>query len=666
MLSHCNPLAAMSAAPGSPGPAPRRPVATLLLGLLVLPAMAGAAFTVARPSFAAEAEARSTEGGAWVIAGRWYVGPGRREAVLLDHASGPGAATPTQRPGDAAIAPPDDKAPSTAPATSPDDPTPRPRHSVTPGLPLDAAAIREAGLALQVVTDAHAVRLEASGRTLTLPMGRRTSRTLTLIGDADAPRIEIDGEAAPELRGAWIAMIRLGAPRRLEIALVGARYGTLRVAAPHRAPLPLAIPTPPEAASETMARLDSAPAAAAPSTRRRASRVVQNGDHAALLPSSPPGVDPTRIPRPLPPASATQPRVAATTAPSTPPPGATRPLPPGSSAVRRYPTPLPPEPGPAGTPPRAAVQRTLDDTGAIFQWPFADDTPDDMEPRDPWLWRLQVRGGVQTVTARYYRGILQANEGGIIQLDAAARVILYDKPQAPVFQQWTVDMGLETQNYFGPNGGERPVPNNVKFVELYWWGGMSTTLFQRWTVSLYPTQRTITSGPIPPIDGDVHGVDLRIAFNDATRKYPWRLNPYVVVSSEYENNSDRGDNDGDRVSFYLELGLEPEYVLVRIADRVPLTLRTPIRAGFSLKDYYESPVTGESDFFGFFQAGLELSLPVAAFAADAAGRAFVWEATAGVHVIVLGESAEDLADRNTVMGGDRVDLIGVLGIEASY
>jgi len=37
----------------------------------------------------------------------------------------------------------------------------------------------------------------------------------------------IDGEAAPELRGAWIAMIRLGAPRRLEIALVGARYGTL-------------------------------------------------------------------------------------------------------------------------------------------------------------------------------------------------------------------------------------------------------------------------------------------------------------------------------------------------------------------------------------------------------------------------------------------------------
>jgi hypothetical protein len=106
----------------------------------------------------------------------------------------------------------------------------------------------------------------------------------------------------------------------------------------------------------------------------------------------------------------------------------------------------------------------------------------------------------------------------------------------------------------------------------------------------------------------------------------------------------------------VEFGIEPSLVVVESED-YPVTASFPILVGGSLYDYYEPG----NDFFGYFKGGIVFSVPLS-FVPHEFGA---WEASAGIHFLVLGDDARTIS-RAAGTGGDRVQTIGRFGVSVSY
>ena len=73
-------------------------------------------------------------------------------------------------------------------------------------------------------------------------------------------------------------------------------------------------------------------------------------------------------------------------------------------------------------------------------------------------------------------------------------------------------------------------------------------------------------------------------------------------------------------------------------------------------DYYEDPVTGDDEAFGYFDLGLAVNIPLA-FIPEDFGE---WNFSAAGHFLFLGDSLE------TLNGGDDFKALGVFGVSLSY
>ena len=153
-------------------------------------------------------------------------------------------------------------------------------------------------------------------------------------------------------------------------------------------------------------------------------------------------------------------------------------------------------------------------------------------------------------------------------------------------------------------------------------------------------------------------IDLTLAWDDAaiTQEQlglPFSFQPYVLFAFEVSGASDGvGSGNGG----YVEFGIEPSFVLVE-SETYPISIAFPMVVGGSLYDYYEPG----NDFFGYFDGGVVLSVPLS-FVPPEFGA---WEASAGVHALVLGDDARAIS-RAAGTGGDRVQIIGTVGVSVSY
>ncbi len=133
-----------------------------------------------------------------------------------------------------------------------------------------------------------------------------------------------------------------------------------------------------------------------------------------------------------------------------------------------------------------------------------------------------------------------------------------------------------------------------------------------------------------------------VAFDDSASAFP--LSPKVILAFELGSGSaDGGANKGT----YLELGVRPT---VKLAPAV--TLAIPIKSGLGLNNYYEGP-TGDNR-FGFFDTGLQLSVPVVS------GKGGALEAHGGVDFMWLGDNLK------LINGGDGFKPIGLIGFTFTY
>ena len=127
--------------------------------------------------------------------------------------------------------------------------------------------------------------------------------------------------------------------------------------------------------------------------------------------------------------------------------------------------------------------------------------------------------------------------------------------------------------------------------------------------------------------------------------------PYVILAQEFDTELDgltNGQADGGQNGgTYLEIGAAPGYSAPRFG------IAFPIKAGFSLSDYYE--LAGVDNSFGFFSIAGIVTVPLGGTTGVGA-----WNVHGGVEYQALGETTK------AFNGGDSSRVIGSIGIGFSY
>lgn len=147
----------------------------------------------------------------------------------------------------------------------------------------------------------------------------------------------------------------------------------------------------------------------------------------------------------------------------------------------------------------------------------------------------------------------------------------------------------------------------------------------------------------------VKEIMFRLGVDDSAYLGSWAVKPYVILAQEFSAELDgltNGQADGGaNGGTYLELGATPGYALPRAS------IAFPIKAGFSLSDYYE--LSGVDNSFGFFSIAGIVTVPL-----DGTTRFGAWN--------VHGEF-QALGDTTQAFnGGESSRTIGSIGIGFTY
>jgi hypothetical protein len=110
------------------------------------------------------------------------------------------------------------------------------------------------------------------------------------------------------------------------------------------------------------------------------------------------------------------------------------------------------------------------------------------------------------------------------------------------------------------------------------------------------------------------------------------LAPYGILAFEI-GGDDSGQADvGANKGTYLELGVGPSFPL----GGGKVTLTVPVKLGMSLSDYYEHPLTGEDNKFGFFDVGGLITVPLSGIPS----KFGTWNFHAGADFLAFGDTTE--------------------------
>ncbi len=284
----------------------------------------------------------------------------------------------------------------------------------------------------------------------------------------------------------------------------------------------------------------------------------------------------------------------------------------------------------------------------------------------PNLGAVSVSGGVDFVTQYWFRGMAQENQGFISQpwIDVAINLGPFGLDNVDVYGGFWGSIHSGTgSSPANPSPGASGFETDLFEADFY--AGVSIGLPANFALDV--AYVTLTSPAFGGIFADE--VDITLAYDDAELwgegPLPgWTgLQPYVMVAIETQGGSDVGVEQGT----YLEIGIAPGFTAVQ-SETYPIDISVPMTAGFSIEDYYETNAGSgidDDDAFGFFDIGLEASMPLSFMPAEVGS----WSVYAGVHAIFLGNSTQEISGPNNfnIVGADSdVEVYGVFGVSMEY
>ena len=242
-----------------------------------------------------------------------------------------------------------------------------------------------------------------------------------------------------------------------------------------------------------------------------------------------------------------------------------------------------------------------------------------------------VTAGVDFPTVYIFRGIVQnypVHEG-----DHTLTMTPHADVDVKLTDSGSVRAGASTWNSFntGTSGSGGPLDSAYSVAQFT--GRVSVALANGLTIT--PSFFINTS----PNDGydPIREIDVTVAHNG-------RYAPYAMVAFEL---SDSGQLDeGQKKGRYLEVGATPRW------GRRRIVLSIPVKAGFSVGDYYEllgRDLTFTDHKFGFVEGGARLMVPLGS-------RFGAWSVVGGADVYVFGDATR------AFNLGDKYRAVGTIGV----
>lgn len=264
------------------------------------------------------------------------------------------------------------------------------------------------------------------------------------------------------------------------------------------------------------------------------------------------------------------------------------------------------------------------------------------EAQDP---QVESSIGIDATNQYFFRGILQENQGAIVQPWVDFVFPLFEGENT----SWSFNIGIWNSLHDGPTGSSGA--GQTMHYELDGYAGIGVEFADKWSGSVSYVALTSPNSAF----ATVQELDFSISFDDASlfggeSSGFSGVQPSVTVAWELNGQSDGGAEEG----IYLEVGIEPALAL-NDDENWPVSVSFPVAAGFSLSNYYEG-ATGSDDFFGFAQAGVALSTPLNFVSA----RLGSWTLSGGVSILFLGTNLQ------AINGGDSSEAILSLGLGIAF
>jgi hypothetical protein len=255
--------------------------------------------------------------------------------------------------------------------------------------------------------------------------------------------------------------------------------------------------------------------------------------------------------------------------------------------------------------------------------------------------RISLSAGADFSNAYYFRGILQTNKSFVAQPYADVTFNLYEGENGLN----SVGATLGFWNSFqSRNTVDVSDPTAWYEVDLY--GGFTFGLFDNWETGVTYTAYISPNNAF----STVQEISFSFSFDDSELLGAFALAPSALLAVEVKGQADGGSNKG----VYLQLGVEPGFTLIE-SENYPVSLSFPLTLGLSLSDYYQNS-TGDDDTFGYFDLGVNLSVPLSFIPADYGS----WEVFVKGDFLFLGDNLEAVND------GDSFEAIGTIGISLAY
>lgn len=256
--------------------------------------------------------------------------------------------------------------------------------------------------------------------------------------------------------------------------------------------------------------------------------------------------------------------------------------------------------------------------------------------------RISLGAGVDFTTAYFFRGILQEKDGFIAQPYADMTFNLYEGSNGLNSIGATVGIWNSVQS---ESPGMPTDPKGWYEADIY--GGVTFGLFDKWEAGATYTIYTSPNGAF----NSTQEIAFSLAYDDSDLLGAFSLSPNILFAIEFQGAGATGPDLGT----YFALNVEPGLTVIE-SEKYPVTLSVPLTLGLGLGDYYQNPTTGESSTFGYFDAGVKLSMPLGFIPADFG----TWEVYIKGDFLFLGGATE------AINGGDDFEAIGTIGIALAY
>jgi hypothetical protein len=266
------------------------------------------------------------------------------------------------------------------------------------------------------------------------------------------------------------------------------------------------------------------------------------------------------------------------------------------------------------------------------------------DEKGPNTGRVGLVAGVDWLSAYYFRGIVQEQNGGNnVQPwgEIGFRILENMGPLT------SLSLGAGFWNNWHYGGGTLVEPSDPKFwFEADIYAKLSTTWWEVLTAGVTYTYYT------SPNDSFATFADVGLYANLSDTKWlgAFALNPSIIFAFETKGEALAADG---KKGIYMGIGLAPGYTFFEDA-KFPVNISLPMTFGFSLKDYYT--VNGQNQTFGYFSGGPLITMPLK-FIPSTFGS---WALKAGVQFLALNSNLKAV---NTNSG---FAPIGSVGLSLTY